>query len=142
MLGALLATALFPSLSLTGALILGVILAPTDAGLGSAVVTDPRLPQRVRQSLNVESGLNDGICVPVLLIVLAAAEGPAQPGHVIHEEIGFGLLGGIFAGAAAGAVMRLGSPRNLIDDAWRPLVPVAAAILAYGVAGAWAGRAS
>ena len=138
-LGALLATALFPSLSLTGALILGVILAPTDAGLGSAVVTDLRLPQRVRQSLNVESGLNDGICVPVLLIVLAAAEGPAQPGHVIYEEIGFGLLGGIFAGAAAGAVMRLGSPRNLIDDAWRPLVPVAAAILAYGVAGALGG---
>ena len=56
-------SALFGSFSLSEALILGVILAPTDAGLGSAVVTDKRLPQRVRQSLNVESGLNDGICV-------------------------------------------------------------------------------
>ncbi len=138
-LGALLAAWLFPSLSLTGALILGVILAPTDAGLGSAVVTDPRLPQRVRQSLNVESGLNDGICVPLLLIVLAAAEGGAQPARVIYEEIGFGLAGGVFAGVAAGAVMRFGSPRKLIDEAWRPLVPIAAAILAYGVAGALGG---
>ncbi len=77
--GSLLAVLLFPSLSLGGAVILGVILAPTDAGLGSAVVTDPRLPQRIRQSLNVESGLNDGICVPVLLVVLAAAEGPTIP---------------------------------------------------------------
>jgi NhaP-type Na+/H+ or K+/H+ antiporter len=138
-LGALLADALLPSLSLSGALILGVILAPTDAGLGSAVVTDPRLPQRVRQSLNVESGLNDGICVPVLLIVLAAAQGPAQPVHVVVEEIGFGALGGILAGGAAGAVMRLGSPRRLIDKEWRPLIPIAAAILAYGAAGALGG---
>jgi len=138
-LGALAAAALFPSLSLSGALILGVILAPTDAGLGSAVVTDPRLPQRVRQSLNVESGLNDGICVPVLLIALAAAEGTAQPVRVIIEEIGFGLLGGLLAGAAAGAVVRLGAPRRLIDEAWRPLVPIAAAILAYGIADALGG---
>jgi NhaP-type Na+/H+ or K+/H+ antiporter len=71
--GTLLAATLFGSLSLSEALILAVILAPTDAGLGAAVVTDPRLPQRVRQSLNVESGLNDGICVPILLIVLATA---------------------------------------------------------------------
>ncbi len=60
-LGGLVAVALFGSFSLSEALILGVILAPTDAGLGSAVVTDTRLPQVVRQSLNVESGLNDGI---------------------------------------------------------------------------------
>ena len=64
--GGLAGKMLFGSFSLTDALILGVVLAPTDAGLGSAVVTDTRLPQVVRQSLNVESGLNDGICVPLL----------------------------------------------------------------------------
>jgi len=64
-LGGLLAVLLFGSFSLSEALILGVILAPTDPGVGSAVVTDPRLPQVVRQSLNVEGGLNDGICVPL-----------------------------------------------------------------------------
>ena len=57
--GALVAAALFGSFSLSEALLLAVILAPTDAGLGAAVVTDTRLPQRVRQSLNVESGLKD-----------------------------------------------------------------------------------
>ena len=62
--GWLVAVPLFGSFSLSEALILGVILAPTDAGLGSAVVTDPRLPQVVRQSLNVESGLNDGTAFP------------------------------------------------------------------------------
>ena len=53
---------------------LAVLLAPTDAALGQAVVTEPRLPSRIRQGLNVESGLNDGICVPLLLIALAAAD--------------------------------------------------------------------
>ena len=51
-----------------------MILAPTDAGSGSAVVTDSAAAT-VRQSLNVESGLNDGICVPLLLIVLAHGRG-------------------------------------------------------------------
>ena len=79
--GMLAAAALFGSLSLSEAVLLGVILAPTDAGLGGAVVTDARLPPRVRQSLNVESGLNDGICVPILLIVLATSSGAAGSPH-------------------------------------------------------------
>ena len=58
-----------------GAASLAIILAPTDAALGQAVVTSPRLPVRVRQSLNVESGLNDGICVPLFLVALADRAG-------------------------------------------------------------------
>ena len=54
--GALVATVLFPSLSFTETLVLAVVLAPTDAALGRAVVTDARLPSRIRQGLNVESG--------------------------------------------------------------------------------------
>src|SRR6516164_4391492 len=73
-LGAVAAVVLFPKLTVAEALVLAVLLAPTDAALGEAVVTEPRLPSQIRQGLNVESGLNDGICVPVLLIVLAAAE--------------------------------------------------------------------
>ena len=114
-LGSLVALALFGSFSLSEALILGVILAPTDAGLGSAVVTDPSLPQRVRQSLNVESGLNDGICVPILLIVLATssgAGGAAHPAQVIGEEIGYGLLGGIVAGAIAAGIVNTAGARE------------------------------
>src|SRR6185312_6731412 len=53
---------------------LAVVLAPTDAALGQAVVTEPRVPGRVRQGLNVESGLNDGICVPLLFAAVAIAD--------------------------------------------------------------------
>ena len=56
------------------ALVLAIVLAPTDAALGQAVVTDEELPSRIRQGLNVESGLNDGLCVPLLAIALAVAQ--------------------------------------------------------------------
>jgi len=72
--GTALAAVLFGTLSLTEALVLAIVLAPTDAALGQAVMTQPRVPLRIRQGLNVESGLNDGICVPLLLIALAGAE--------------------------------------------------------------------
>ena len=139
-LGGLVAMALFGSFSLSEALILGVILAPTDAGLGSAVVTDTRLPQVVRQSLNVESGLNDGICVPLLLILLATVSGAeSHPVRVVAEQIGYGLLGGLATGALAAAVVILAGGRHLIDDAWRPIIPLAAAVLGYGIATALGG---
>ena len=100
----------------------------------------------MRQSLNVESGLNDGICVPLLLIVLATASGvggAAHPLHVVGEEIGYGLLGGI-AGGSARRIDRGRTPerRGLIDDAWRQIIPVAAAGLAYGMAVALGGSGS
>jgi NhaP-type Na+/H+ or K+/H+ antiporter len=74
LVGALLAAVMFAHLNAAEAVVLAVLLAPTDAALGQAVVTEPRLPSRIRQGLNVESGLNDGICVPLLLIALAAAD--------------------------------------------------------------------
>ena len=64
--GAGVALLLFGSLSITEAFVLAVLLAPMDAALGQAVVTNLKVPARIRQALNVESGLNDGICVPLL----------------------------------------------------------------------------
>ena len=72
--GALAAALIFDQLTLGEAVILAVVLAPTDAALGQAVVTEPRVPGRIRQGLNVESGLNDGICVPLLFAAVAAAD--------------------------------------------------------------------
>ena len=123
--GGLAAVVLFKSFSLNDALILGVVLAPTDAGLGSAVVTDDRLPQVVRQSLNVESGLNDGICVPLLLILLATATGAAShPLRVVAEEIGYGVLCGVGAALLASAIVVFAGRRNLIDKTWQQIVPL------------------
>jgi NhaP-type Na+/H+ or K+/H+ antiporter len=138
--GALLAAVLFGGLTAWEAVVLAVVLAPTDAALGQAVVTEPRLPSRIRQGLNVESGLNDGICVPLLLAALAAAdvESNVTQGHsalvVLAQEIGYGVLAGVAAGLAAALLVALARRRNLATPEWLRVVPVAGAALAYGLA--------
>ena len=125
--------------------LLAITLAPTDAALGQAVVTEPRLPSRIRQGLNVESGLNDGICVPLLILALAAADVDANAvtAHhavsVVAEEIGYGIVGGVAAGVAASAVLVLSLRREVISPPWVQVVPVAGAALAYGIAAALGG---
>ncbi|ATQ31995.1 sodium:proton antiporter [Rhodococcus ruber] len=122
------------------ALLLAVLLAPTDAALGQAVVTLPILPTRVRQGLNVESGLNDGICVPLFLIVLAIARaesgaiGGGAAVRLVTEQIGYGIVAGVGAGAVAAAVLILAGRHRTIDPLWVQIVPVAAATLAYTAA--------
>ena len=144
MAGALAGVAVLAELAFIEAVLLAIVLAPTDAALGQAVVTDPRVPSRVRQGLNVESGLNDGICVPLLLIVIAIAEaqegaiGNGEAVELVLEEIGYGSLAGVIAGLAAAAVVRVGVSRRLVDEIWVQVVPVAGAALAYGLA-VWMG---
>jgi NhaP-type Na+/H+ or K+/H+ antiporter len=122
------------------ALLVAIILAPTDAALGQTVVTSPRLPVRVRQSLNVESGLNDGICVPLFLVALAVAEaedgaiGNGAAAQVVLEKIGYGLLAGVLAGAAVAAVVVYAGGRRWVDATWLQVVPLAGALLAFGLA--------
>jgi NhaP-type Na+/H+ or K+/H+ antiporter len=138
--GALVAVPLLGELTLLEVVVLAVVLAPTDAALGQAVVTEERLPSRIRQGLNVESGLNDGICVPLLLIALAAAEvessQEATGGSVklVAEQIGYGVLGGVAGGAAAAAVLLTAGRRGWIDGAWLQIVPLAGAAASYGLA--------
>ena len=77
LLGFGVAVLLFEKLSLFEVALLATMLAPTDAALGKGVVTNEAVPEAVRQGLNVESGLNDGICVPILFVFLALATGKA-----------------------------------------------------------------
>ena len=138
--GFLVALGVLGTLSWSEALLVAVILAPTDAALGQAVVTEPRLPSRIRQGLNVESGLNDGICVPLFFIVLAIADaqagaiGDGAAARLVLEEIGYGILAGVAAGVVAAGVVLYAGPRGLIRDSWLQVVPVAAAALAFGIA--------
>jgi NhaP-type Na+/H+ or K+/H+ antiporter len=143
--GAIAGALIFDQLSLGEAAILAVILAPTDAALGQAVVTEPRVPGRIRQGLNVESGLNDGICVPLLFAAVAAADIGSQisdgrgAGTLLLEEIGYGVIGGVAAGLLIGAVIVHAGRRDLIEGAWRQVIPAAGALLAYGTANALGG---
>jgi NhaP-type Na+/H+ or K+/H+ antiporter len=139
-LGAVAAAAILGALTIEEALILAIVLAPTDAALGQAVVTHPRIPTRIRQGLNVESGLNDGICVPLLFAAVAVADveseisGGRSAATLLLEEIGYGIVGGVVGGVAAAAIVIHAGRRGLIDAAWRPVIPIAAAGLAYGTA--------
>jgi NhaP-type Na+/H+ or K+/H+ antiporter len=136
---------LFGSLGWPEALVLAVVLAPTDAALGQSVVTLPTLPSLIRQGLNVESGLNDGICVPLFGITLAVASTEAEITSVHHavalvgEEIGYGTLVGVGVGTLAATVVVFAGGRGLVEPLWLQVVPAAAAALAYTAAAAVGG---
>lgn len=142
--GAVAGLLLLPELFPAEAVVLAIILAPTDAALGQAVVSDDRLPSRIRQALNVESGLNDGICVPLLVIALAWADtesgtlSATESLRVAAEEIGYGLAAGAVVGAAAAVLLRRAVRAGWSGGSWEQVVPFAAALAAYGLAD-WAG---
>ena len=144
-LGAVVAAALFDQLTIEEAVILGVVLAPTDAALGQAVVTEPRIPARIRQGLNVESGLNDGICVPLLFAAVAVADVESEISEgrsaatLLFEEIGYGIVGGVAGGLVVAAIVIHAGRRDLIDAAWRQVMPAGGTALAYGTAAALGG---
>ncbi|MDH3730501.1 MAG: cation:proton antiporter, partial [Acidimicrobiia bacterium] len=121
------------------AALVAAILAPTDAALGQAVVANPRVPVRIRQGLNVESGLNDGLMLPVITLFLALAasgvdlETPSYWATFVAKQVGFGLGVGILVGAGGGWLLDRFASQGWIDGAFRQL-----ATLAIGV-GAFAG---
>ncbi len=110
--GAVAARLVFPHLSNWEAGILAAILAPTDAGLGQVVVNSPRVPMRIRQALNVEAGLNDGLCVPFLMFFIALAASKTEGGtasftQFIVEQLGYGVLIGGGIGLVGGWLLGL-----------------------------------
>jgi NhaP-type Na+/H+ or K+/H+ antiporter len=135
--GTLLALWLFPSLALFEALVLAVLLAPTDAALGQTVVADDRLPSRLRQGLNVESGLNDGICVPLLFAAVAFAElevAPTFEGEIIIDllkEVGIAGAVGTATTCVVAFLVKNSRRRGWLSDQWGQVVPLATAAIAY-----------
>ncbi|MCP4628024.1 MAG: sodium:proton antiporter [bacterium] len=127
---------LFKKLSLFEVALLAIMLAPTDAALGKAVVSNETVPNAVRQGLNVESGLNDGICVPVLFLFLALATGKVDEGGPWHlavklvaEEIGLGLAVGVAITLLAVGLLKIARQRNWLTEIWIQ-IPIAALALA------------
>jgi len=121
--------------------ILATIVAPTDAALGKAVITNPAVPAPMREGLNMESGLNDGICVPLLFILLAIVA-PIETGEgavahsllLILEEIGIGLLVGAGLAYISAALIKVARKRQWNSPLWDQLTLVSVAVLAFSMA--------
>jgi NhaP-type Na+/H+ or K+/H+ antiporter len=134
-LGTLGAHLLLPGLSWWVAAVIGVAVAPTDAALGAAIMEDERVPVRIRQVLNVESGLNDGIATPFVSFFLAAAVagtalGTASRGDAL-VELGLGLVVGVAVGAAGCLGLAAALRRGLAEPGFLPIATAAIALVAY-----------
>jgi sodium/hydrogen antiporter len=133
-LGWLTALVIFRQLSIWEAGILASILAPTDAGLGQIVVNSRRVPIKIREALNVEAGLNDGISVPFLLFFIALAGTnpagePARLTSFVVEQLGYGTLIGAGIGSVGGWLLGVSQRRKWTAQSWQQLGVVALPLL-------------
>ncbi len=132
---------IFDDLDLLEIAVLAVMLAPTDAALGKAVVTNPAVPEPVRESLSLESGLNDGICVPVLLFFLSLAVGETEAAEAASlaiqlplQAIGIGLLIGVIGGMSGSCALAFCAERQWIAGTWLQIPVIALALLCFASA--------
>ncbi|HHQ4618521.1 TPA: cation:proton antiporter [Aeromonas veronii] len=139
--GALFGHWIFPALPLLEMAILSTILAPTDAALGKAVVSNPAVPAPVREGLNQESGLNDGICVPVLLLLLALIAPTEQHAGtatlaitLMLEEIGIGLLVAFVLTSLTIRLLKISYLNGWQLPLWRQLTMPGLALLCFALA--------
>ena len=137
LLGAVIAGLMFGEFSIWEAALLSAILAPTDAALGQAVVSSPIVPVRIRQALNVESGLNDGIVLPLVMLFAALAsvstEGAEQSNWLVYwlRQVTLGPLVGVAVGLGGGYLLRFSKRAGLVNENFLRLSGVAVALVAW-----------
>ena len=134
--GTIAAALVFDELTLWEAAILAVILAPTDAGLGQAIVHSARVPSGVRQSLNVEAGLNDGLAMPffTLFIGLARFDDSSKDTSIVQftlEQIGYGVAIGLLFGGLGGWLLQQANRRHWVTDTYHQLTLVALGLASF-----------
>ena len=140
-LGIGLAVLVFPDVALFELCILGTMLAATDAALGKGVVSNKAVPARVREGLNVESGLNDGLCVPILFVFLALAMGTTGEDEsgalalkLVLEEIGIGIVVAVVLTMVGVKMIGFGYRRGWFTDIWIQLPVVTLALACFATA--------
>jgi len=147
-LGFLSGLVVLPRLETLEIALLAALLAPTDAALGKPVVTNQTVPPVMREALNLESGLNDGICVPIVVILLGLAVGTQIEGEpilhvarVVVEEIGIGLIVGLALTWLTTLMLRFAQRHGWISEHWVeiPIVALAAACFAAAQAAGGSG---
>jgi NhaP-type Na+/H+ or K+/H+ antiporter len=119
---------------------LATILGATDAALGKAVVSNPIVPGRLRESLNIESGLNDGLCVPILFVFIALAEGggegriTAMALELVAEELGIGLIVGLTVTFIGASLFRLCNNQGWVTEIWQQTIVLSLALSCFFIA--------
>lgn len=139
LLGTGLAWLLFDEFSIYEAAILATMSAATDAALGKAVITNESVPERLREGLNAESGLNDGLCVPILLIFLAMAStgehhSDTSPLMLVIEEIGIGLAVGLVVAGSGAWLLGHFEEEGWVNHVWVQLAVPALALACFAIA--------
>ncbi|GGI91160.1 cation:proton antiporter [Shewanella gelidii] len=132
---------LFPNWSYWSITLVALILAPTDAALGQAVVKSPHVPQNIRDGISVESGLNDGLALPVILICIAALSSDAAvfqgDGHwfsYIALQLTLGPIIGALVGYVGGKLIEFASQRDWMEPVFQSLSALSLSILAFAFA--------
>ena len=117
------------------ALLVGAALAPTDAALGAGVMVNPAVPARIRRLINVESGLNDGIATPFVLVAIAGATtaehvASTGPGEAV-AELAIGLLIGVAVGGGGGWLVKVGRRRGWVAEGFAGAAVLGLAVCSY-----------
>jgi NhaP-type Na+/H+ or K+/H+ antiporter len=131
------AVAALTDLSWTQAFLVGALLSPTDPVLSSSVVTNPRVPRLIRHSLNLESGLNDGLALPPVLALVAALKAGDTDfvwWHFVLQDVTLGFATGVAIGFAASVLLPRGGPlTEAIPAHQKALYALGVAFLTYGI---------
>ena len=135
--GTLIAVTIFPAFSVWEAALLAALLAPTDAALGQSVVSDKVVPIRIRQTINIESGLNDGIALPVVLLIAALAGTQMDPREIgdwvqfAFLQILLGPLTGIVLGYYGGKLLDIAAERGWASSSFLGIGILSLAVLTF-----------
>jgi NhaP-type Na+/H+ or K+/H+ antiporter len=146
--GTLTAQFIFPHEPTLNMMLLSLLLTPTDAALGKAVVTDTKVPKTIRSTINVESGLNDGIIFPIVITVVAMIssgltevnDGDSHWIVYVLEQVGIGALVGVFVGYIGTKLSLISINKNWMVDSYQNLIPIALAIVAFYLAETFSGN--
>jgi NhaP-type Na+/H+ or K+/H+ antiporter len=138
--GTICAVLIFSELSFWEAAILGIILYPTDASLGQSVVNNPKVPVRIRQALNIESGLNDGIALPFLLLAVSMAtseviyENPFEFFSSVLVQILLGTAAGVVVGYLGAKFIQWGQKSGWMSRIYQKISSLVLILVVYGIA--------
>lgn len=130
---------LLGGLSFWAAALVAAVLAPTDAAVGEAIVSDPSVPHRIRQALNVEAGLNDGMVVPAVVLCTELALGETRSGvdwaGFVSRQLGGGLALGVAIGAGVAWLIERSRRAGWIEGMYAQVATVAVAVATFAAAG-------